>query len=157
MRLVLIHFITIRTSKHLQILKDQRQIILLRALLNPSQQRGHYTAKIYVSTCRDIPRCKLAVIYLPKIMKIPVRLSLIIGIGLLLFFSAALSSLTRHAAPMNVRSAALYQSPTSTPQVEDVSEIGSTDEIMVLGGIIVLIVIVPIFLYRKSWMNTLSA
>ena len=80
MRLVLIHFITIRTSKHLQILKDQRQIILLRALLNPSQQRGHYTAKIYVSTCRDKFRCKLAVIYLPKIMKIPVRLSLILGI-----------------------------------------------------------------------------
>ena len=61
MRLVLINFITIRTSKHLQILRGQRPIILLRTLLNPSQQRGHYTAKIYVSTCRDIPRCKLAV------------------------------------------------------------------------------------------------
>ena len=91
-------------------------------------------------------------------MKKPVRLSIIIGIGLLLFFSAALSSLASSPhVTMNFRAAALYQSPTSTPQVEDVSEIGSTDEIMVLGGIIVLIVIVPIFLYRKSWMHTLSA
>ena len=90
-------------------------------------------------------------------MKKPVRLSIIIGIGLMLFFSAALTFLGPPPAPMNFRSAALYQTPTSTPQVEDVSEIGSTDEIMVLGGIIVLIVIVPIFLYRKSWMNTLSA
>ena len=90
-------------------------------------------------------------------MNKPVRLSIIIGIGLVLVFSAALSSLTPAPSPMNIRSAALYQSPTATPQVEDVSEIGSTDEIMVLGGIIVLIVIVPIFLYRKSWMHTLSA
>ena len=89
-------------------------------------------------------------------MNKPVRLSIIIGIGLVLLFSAALSSLTPAPSPMNFRSAALYQSPTVTPQVEDVSEIGSTDEIMVLGGIIVLIVIVPIFLYRKSWMHTLS-
>ncbi|HVF25477.1 MAG TPA: hypothetical protein VNA23_06280 [Anaerolineales bacterium] len=90
-------------------------------------------------------------------MKKPVRLSILIGIGLMLFCSAALSSLASPPAPMNFRSAALYQLPTSTPQVEDVSEIGSTDEIIVLGGIIVLIVIVPIFLYRKSWMHTLSA
>jgi len=91
-------------------------------------------------------------------MKKPVRLSILIGIGLmLLFFSAALSSLTPTPAQMNFRSAALYQPPTTTPQVEDVSEVGSTDEIIVLGGIIILIVIVPIFLYRKSWMHTLSA
>ena len=35
-------------------------------LLNPCQQRGHYTAKIYVSTCRDKLRHESAVIYLPK-------------------------------------------------------------------------------------------
>ena len=88
-------------------------------------------------------------------MKKPARLSIIIGIGLiLLFFSAALSSLTPPPIKMNLRSAAFYQPATTTPQVEDVSEIGSTDEIIVLGGIIVLIVIVPIFLYRKSWMQS---
>ena len=91
-------------------------------------------------------------------MKKPVRLSILIAIGLmLLFFSVALSPRALATAQVNFASAALYQPPTATPQVEDVSEIGSTDEIMVLGGILVLIVIVPIFLYRKSWMNTLSA
>jgi hypothetical protein len=88
-------------------------------------------------------------------MKKPVRLSIIIGIGLILvLISVALSSLTPPPTQMNFRSAAFYQPATTTPQVEDVSEIGSTDGIIVLGGIIVLIVIVPIFLYRKSWMQS---
>ncbi len=51
---------------------------------------------------------------------------------------------------------ATFQEPTSTPQTVDVSEIGSTDGIIVLGGVLVLIVLVPIFLYRKSWMHTSS-
>lgn len=77
------------------------------------------------------------------------------GIGLILMLiSTALSSLALPPTQMNFRSAAFYQPPTTTPQVEDVSEIGSTDEIIILGGIIILIVIVPIFLYRKSWMQS---
>lgn len=48
--------------------------------------------------------------------------------------------------------AAFYaQVVTSTPQVEDASEIGSTDGIVLMGIIIVLLVIVPILLQRKSW------
>jgi len=41
--------------------------------------------------------------------------------------------------------------------VEGVSEIGSTDGIIILGGVIVLIVIVPIVLYRKAWMHPSSS
>jgi hypothetical protein len=47
--------------------------------------------------------------------------------------------------------AALYAQVTSTPAVEDASEIGSTDGIVLMGVIIVLIVVVPILLQRKSW------
>lgn len=47
--------------------------------------------------------------------------------------------------------AAFYSQVTSTPQVEDASEIGSTDGIVLLGIIIVLLVVVPILLQRKSW------
>ena len=47
--------------------------------------------------------------------------------------------------------AAFYAQVTSTPQVEDASEIGSTDGIVLLGIIIVLLVVVPILLQRKSW------
>jgi hypothetical protein len=80
------------------------------------------------------------------------------GIGLLLaLFSAALTYLSHPALQMDFPAAAFFQQPTSTPQVEDVSEIGSTDEIIVLGGVIALIVFVPIFLYRKTWMYTSSS
>ncbi|HEX6270762.1 MAG TPA: hypothetical protein VFZ43_11030 [Anaerolineales bacterium] len=41
---------------------------------------------------------------------------------------------------------------TTTPQPEGVSEIGSTDGIVAMGGIIVLIVITPILLRRKHWL-----
>ena len=43
------------------------------------------------------------------------------------------------------------QKATPTPQAEDVSEIGSTDGIIVLGGLIALIALTPIFLYRRVW------
>ena len=49
--------------------------------------------------------------------------------------------------------AAFYAQVTSTSQVEDASEIGSTDGIVLLGIIIVLLVVVPILLQRKSWLN----
>jgi hypothetical protein len=47
--------------------------------------------------------------------------------------------------------AALYAQVTPTPPVEDRSEVGSTDGIVLMGVIIVLIVVVPILLQRKSW------
>jgi hypothetical protein len=40
---------------------------------------------------------------------------------------------------------------TGTPQPQDISEIGSTDDIVVLGFLIGLIVITPILLQRKMW------
>ena len=43
---------------------------------------------------------------------------------------------------------------TITPQPVSVSEIGSTDGIVAMGGIIVLIVITPILLRRKQWMRS---
>ena len=80
--------------------------------------------------------------------------AIIFGISLTLTLGSLSSSyLTEPAVLRDFSAAAFFQQPTSTPQVEDVSEIGSTDEIIVLGGIIVLIVVVPIFLYRKSWMQ----
>jgi hypothetical protein len=79
---------------------------------------------------------------------------MVLGISITLaLFSAALTYITPPATQLDFPSAAFFQEPTSTPQAEDVSEIGSTDRIVVLGGVLVLIVIVPIFLYRKSWMQ----
>lgn len=85
------------------------------------------------------------------------RPTIVLGISLMIaLFSAALTYITPPAMQLDFQ-AAFFQQPTSTPPVEDVSEIGSTDGIIVLGGVIVLIVLVPIFLYRKSWMHTSSS
>jgi hypothetical protein len=74
---------------------------------------------------------------------------------MLAFFSAALTYITPPAMQLNFPASAFFQEPTATPQTEDLSEIGSTDGIIVLGGVLVLIVIVPIFFYRKAWMQAL--
>jgi hypothetical protein len=42
---------------------------------------------------------------------------------------------------------------TSTPRPISASEIGSTDGIVAMGGIIVLIIITPILLRWKQWMR----
>lgn len=98
-------------------------------------------------------------VILEKIMKKLRRSTTVLGIGLMIaLFSAALTYVTPPAAmQLDFPAAAFFQQPTSTPQTEDISEIGSTDGIIVLGGVIVLIVLVPIFLYRKSWMHTSSS
>lgn len=72
-------------------------------------------------------------------------------------FSAALTYITPPALQLNFPSSAFFQEPTPTPQAEDLSEIGSTDGIVILGGVLVLIVIVPIFFYRKAWMHPSSS
>lgn len=75
---------------------------------------------------------------------------------MLALFSAALT----YSAPPAMGgafgdgAAALFLQSTATPQPKDMSEIGSTDGIVFMGILIALIVIVPILLQRKSWMET---
>jgi hypothetical protein len=47
--------------------------------------------------------------------------------------------------------ALLAKTPTPVRVTSDQSEIGSTDWIMVMGVVIVTIIVIPIFLKRKSW------
>ena len=88
-------------------------------------------------------------------MKKLMRPIITVGLGLLLaLFSAAI---TFFAPPVTEGSfagaAAFFLQPTSTPEPQDISEIGSTDGIVIMGILIALIVIVPILLQRKSWME----
>lgn len=83
----------------------------------------------------------------------------ILSAGLILAF--ALAALTYSIAVQSSlaasdTSAGFFLQTTSTPQPEDKSEIGSTDGIVVMGVIIVLIVAVPILVRRKHWMKQLS-
>lgn len=81
-----------------------------------------------------------------------------VGMGLLLaIFSAALtySIAVQFPVTSNDAGAALFLQTTATitPQPEDQSEIGSTDGIVIVGGVIVMIVVLPIFLRRREWMR----
>lgn len=94
-------------------------------------------------------------------MKKYLRRASMVGIGLALaIFSAALtySVAVQSPAAVNNAGAALFlqTTVTATPPLEGESEVGSTDGIIVMGGVIVLIVIIPIFLRRKEWMRNPS-
>jgi hypothetical protein len=70
---------------------------------------------------------------------------------------AAISAALTYSAPLpipgNFSPGAFFYQTTPTPQQDGDSEIGSTNEIVIMGGVIVLIIITPIFLRRKSWMQ----
>lgn len=82
-----------------------------------------------------------------------IRPLIIIGISLALALACAVISavipLTDHS---NLAAAFLLQTP-ATPPPQDQSVVGSTDGIVVMGVITVLIVIVPILVRRKSWVG----
>jgi hypothetical protein len=79
-----------------------------------------------------------------------------VGLGsLLALFSAAINYSTPPAMENAFGAAAfLVLQPTSTPKPKDLSEIGSTDGIVVMGILIALIIVIPILLRRKSWMES---
>lgn len=75
-----------------------------------------------------------------------------LGLSLLLaLFAAALTYSSPPQAKMGLTASTFLLQETPTPQEEDLSEIGSTDEIIIMSGVIVFIVIVPILLRHKSW------
>ena len=85
-------------------------------------------------------------------MKRLTRLLITLGLSLVLaLFSAALTYSTTSQAQVNLSAGTLFLQATPTPQEEDLSEIGSTDEITAMTGVIVIIIIIPILLRRKSW------
>jgi predicted membrane protein len=77
------------------------------------------------------------------------------GIGLLLaLVSAALTAYSASPAmPGSLVAAAFFIQPTKTPQPKDLSQVGSPDGLVFMGFIIALIIIVPILLRRKSWLE----
>jgi hypothetical protein len=84
-------------------------------------------------------------------MKKLVRAAITIILSLILaLLSAALTS-TTPVFPLPELSGATLQQTTPTPQSQGKSEIGSTDGIVLMGGIIVLIIFAPILINRKTW------
>jgi hypothetical protein len=88
-------------------------------------------------------------------MRRTLRPLLTVTLGCILaLFSAALSYFVPFTTPGDFGAAVFSMQPTSTPKPDDLSEIGSTDGIVILGILITLIIIVPILLRRKSWLET---
>jgi len=71
--------------------------------------------------------------------------------SILALFSAALTYSKPYSTQQYLPGNTLFLQVTPTAQPEDRSEIGSTDEIVVMGGVIAFIILTPIFLSRKLW------
>ena len=85
-------------------------------------------------------------------MKRIIPIIITIGLSLLLaLFSAAITYSSPSQAQKSLPDSAYLLQATPTPPQEDRSEIGSTDEIAIMGGVIALIIIVPILMKRSSW------
>ena len=83
-----------------------------------------------------------------------VRPIITVGLGIVLaLFSAALTYSAPPAMEGDFATAGFFLQPTTTPEPQDLSEIGSTDGIIIMGLIIALIIIIPILVRRKSWME----
>ncbi len=89
-------------------------------------------------------------------MKRLIRPVLLLFLSLLIaLFSMAITHIARRPGSALSTTAAYFLQVTPTPPVEeDRSVVGSTDGIVVMGGVIALIVLIPIFLRWKDWRPT---
>jgi len=88
-------------------------------------------------------------------MKRLLRPAIIILLSIALaLMSAALTQRIQPKEGSTLAAAALFLQTTPTPEQVDRSEIGSTDGIVVMGFVLVVIVILPILLRRKAWSQT---
>ncbi len=97
----------------------------------------------------------MRMIYLPGMKKFTKFFVIIIPALLLaLLVTVFTQSLASRAsqAQADTNASFLFQ-VTATPQPDDQSEIGSTDGIVIMGGVIALIVILPILARRRYWVR----
>ncbi len=80
----------------------------------------------------------------------PSLITIVLSLGLALFTAALTYSTPSEARANNANSDLLIQA-TPTAQTGDRSVIGSTDQIVIMGGVIAAVIVVPILASRKSW------
>lgn len=75
-----------------------------------------------------------------------------IGLSLALALcSAALTYSANSDARTSFTTGVFFMQATPSPQTDDKSEMGNTDQIVIMGSVISVIIIVPILMKRKSW------
>lgn len=80
-------------------------------------------------------------------------IALLLALIITAFAQIAAIQSSQASQQSNIAGAALVQQATSTPASEELSEIGSTNGIVVMGGVIALIVFLPIVARYKDWMR----
>ena len=92
-------------------------------------------------------------LYFDLYMRKLIRPAVILGISLTIALLAAAVTYTAKIAGNGYSTtASILLQDTPTPQVEeDRSEVGSTDLIVLMGGVITFIVLVPVLVQRKAW------
>ena len=80
------------------------------------------------------------------------RPAIMIGLSLAVALIGAAITYKAQASPvLNLSGVTILFQTTPTPQAQDNSKVGSTDQIVVLGGVIVLIIFAPIFISQRTW------
>jgi hypothetical protein len=79
------------------------------------------------------------------------RPAIFLGIGLAFAFIGA--SFDSIGSSADLGAAALSQTITPTPTLEPVSQVGSTDQILLMGFLIVVIALLPVIFRRSTWRN----
>ena len=92
-------------------------------------------------------------LYFDLYMRKLIRPALILGISMIIALSTAAVTYTAKIAGNEYSTtASILLQDTPTPQVEeDRSEVGSTDLIVAMGGVITFIVLIPVLAQRKAW------
>jgi hypothetical protein len=80
----------------------------------------------------------------------PSLITIVLSLGLAIL-TAALTYSAPSEAQTDLANDTIFMQVTTTPQSTDRSVIGSTDQIVIMGGVISAIIIVPILAGRKSW------
>ncbi len=80
----------------------------------------------------------------------PSLITIVLSLGLAIF-TAALTYSIPSEARANVAQSDIAPQATPKAQASDKSVIGSTDQIVIMGGVIAAIIVVPILASRKSW------
>jgi hypothetical protein len=143
-------FPAIRTSNENAKSQGELQLNLLMSL-NPASNGAIILQKR--SQVHTTPARRM--LYYSRLMRKLLHPALLIGISLLLaLLSAGITYSAQLSSLRQTTGAALFFQVTPTPQIEeDLSEVGSTDGIVIMGGVIGLIIIVPILVKRKTWMR----
>lgn len=116
-------------------------------MLTLSRERGDYTAKEQADAFYK------HMIYYSRLMYKMIRPAYFLTLFILIVLSCATIAFSTKPNPAVKTSdvSPFFQTTATPPNQEETSEVGSTDEIVLMGGVISAIILIPILLQRRAW------